>query len=1233
MATPLINEVVGSTTGTDVEFIELIGDPGTSLEGLSIIVVESDAVSSNGTIDKQIDLSGALGANGYYLIGNDSVLGTYGVAPNLSIPNNFIENSCYTIALVETGSITGSSVSGSEVVLDAVGVTDGDAGDSFFFGAPVVGPDGNFLPAGVRRISDGVDTGSAADWAFSDFNNDPAINTPTPAIEIVQPTLINEVLVSTAGNDVEFIEILGEPGTSLAGLSVLNIEASTSGNGVGGIDKRFDLPSNAEIGDNGFYLIGNNLVAGTLGVTPNADIPSNFFENSSSTIALVQTSTIADNTVTGNETVIDAVALQDSGGGTFFYNAPLLGPDGNFYPSAVSRLPDGGDFQLVNAFSPAGVNTTPKAGTFSGGGFVDRKIHKIQGSTDLADGTLVGRPGDADESPLLGDGVRVQGVVTQVLPGLNGFYLQEEDTDADADPFSSEGIFVAGSANVSIGNIVTVEGTVAEVEGETRIDSSSVTVENAGDNSALVTPTVIEFPTATVLVDADGDFVANLEAYEGMLATVPEAMSVTELFQLDRFGTIRISSEGRLEQFTQNNAPDKAGFKQHLKDIGARSLILDDGLDVQNPNDIFVPGLGADETLDNGDVFRMGDEYTNLTGVISYSEDSTGSEEPEYRIHLADGDLTQVNGREAAPEDVGSDYSVATFNVLNFFTTLDEFPRTEAVGPNSLEPRGADTNPQNARDGFTETSEYERQLAKLTEAIVQLDSDVIGLIEIENDFLDPGIRPIPADAQDPRDIAIQELVDSINVVMGAGTYDWVRTPFDPQFGTTEFVGSDAIAVGLIYDTTSTQIAAGTTSAVLTDDDLADLGLDFGNPVFDGPGTARAPLAATFEQTATGEQFTVAVNHFKSKGSVSPFGNNADQLDGQGNNNETRVQAATAVDAWLDSDPTGSRDPDILIIGDLNAYAREDPITFLESKGYTNLADSFLGDSSSSFVFDGQQGTLDYILANEPMLVQVTGFTEWPINADEPDAFDYNLEFNRDPERFSPDAFRASDHDPSVAGLDLDVIAGTSGDDRLFGTRDGDTIFGLSGEDTIRGRRGDDVIDGGKDDDRLYGNSGDDTLNGGAGNDVLSGGSGNDVFILGDGTGTDTIRDFDGPEGDGDDDDDDEGHWLSTFLRDGGDRIDVSDFSLTFSELKKNAVELDDAIRIDLDEDDSVIVYGLDDDDLSADAFIGLVPDAGAGHSGHSGGNGDSDHDHGTGLSTIGVRERLEHFDFDDWIYG
>lgn len=207
---------------------------------------------------------------------------------------------------------------------------------------------------------------------------------------------------------------------------------------------------------------------------------------------------------------------------------------------------------------------------------------------------------------------------------------------------------------------------------------------------------------------------------------------------------------------------------------------------------------------------------------------------------------------------------------------------------------------------------------------------------------------------------------------------------------------------------------------LTDADLLGLGLSAATPVFDGPSTNRAALAASFTEIESGAGLTIAVNHFKSKGG-NGTGGDADSGDGQGNFNETRTKGAEALSAWLASDPTGSGDEDFLILGDLNAYAMEDPIMALKDDGYTDLVNQFVGSAAYSFVFDGQFGSLDYALANDPLLAQVTGATEWRINADEPDILNYDTSFN-DPAFFNADnPFRSSDHDPIIVGLSLTPI--------------------------------------------------------------------------------------------------------------------------------------------------------------------------------------------------------------------
>jgi hypothetical protein len=97
---------------------------------------------------------------------------------------------------------------------------------------------------------------------------------------------------------------------------------------------------------------------------------------------------------------------------------------------------------------------------------------------------------------------------------------------------------------------------------------------------------------------------------------------------------------------------------------------------------------------------------------------------------------------------------------------------------------------------------------------------------------------------------------------------------------------------------------------------------------------------------------------------------------------------------LDTDPTGTGEKDVVILGDLNSYAKEDPVKALEAAGYTNLVSSFLGEDAYSYVFDGQWGYLDHALGSADLFGkdQVAGVAEFHINADEPSVLDYNTDF-------------------------------------------------------------------------------------------------------------------------------------------------------------------------------------------------------------------------------------------------
>lgn len=594
--------------------------------------------------------------------------------------------------------------------------------------------------------------------------------------------------------------------------------------------------------------------------------------------------------------------------------------------------------------------------------------------------------GDGARSPLVGDTVNVEAVVTSLITSadvLDGFFLQEQDADADTDPNTSEGVFVFCRANcpgaLAAGDLVQVTGVVAEFFDNTQINATAGTIAVVDSGRPLPTAAVVALPAATSTRDA-----ATFQSVEGMRTTISTTLAVSEYFNLARFGEIVLTAGERPYQYTHDNAPSEAGYEAYLADLATRRIILDDDSNDQNdatsgPLDnepYYYPTPG----LSTGNAFRGGDTITGLTGVFEYSFGA-------WKLRPVAGEdyvFEPTNPRAAAPAEVGGRLKVASFNVLNYFTTIDTTSsnRTGTCGGpgGTLDCRGADS-----------TAELDRQRAKIVAALLGLDADVIGLVEIQNDD----------------GVATADLVDALNAATAPGTYAYIDTGF---------LGTDAIKQAFVYRLASI--------TPVGDFAVLDAGVDVR---FDTMRN-RPALAQTFEEVTTGARFTAVVNHFKSKGSPCGAGDDS-PLDGSANCDGTRTAAAQALADWLATDPTGSGDPDVLVIGDLNSYRNERPITTLEKAGYTDLLEQFVGEDAYTYVFDGQLGYLDYALANAPLLGQVTGATAWHTNADEVPLLDYNdtvkdageASFERKSSAlplYAPDPFRASDHDAVVVGLDL-----------------------------------------------------------------------------------------------------------------------------------------------------------------------------------------------------------------------
>lgn len=651
------------------------------------------------------------------------------------------------------------------------------------------------------------------------------------------------------------------------------------------------------------------------------------------------------------------------------------------------------------------------------------RVTNSAGSADSATATITVTPagptitkidavqGAGAASPLVGQIVTVDAIVVGDYQGqagteLRGFFVQEQDADADADAATSEGIFVFCDTcvtAVSVGDNVQVTGAVSEFFNMTQINATtaaSVVVVSAGNS--LPTPASLTLPvpgvTGTTPTTAAPQINAYFEQSEGMLARFPVTLSVAEYFELARYGQIVLSQGGRPRQSTDLRAPSTASYAQSQVDQARRTIILDDLNNSQNfataaPDKPYFwprPGLSITNFL------RGGDTIANLTGVLHWSfAGQSGTD--AWRIRPVEPAFsyafTSANPRPAAPALPGG-LKVGAYNVLNLFLTPDTTASSSA-GPcgasQTLDCRGPDS-----------AAESLRQRAKLTQALASIDADALGLIELENT---PGVDPAATIAGD------------LNDAVGAGSYAAIATGV---------IGGDAIRVGIIY-------RPGKVTPVGPFKTL-DKTID---PRFNSD-IMRPSLAQTFQVNATGEIFTLVVNHLKSKGSCPASGPDADQLDGQGCWNPTRTSAAQAVADWIKTDPTGSGDPDFLVVGDMNAYRKEDPISAFKQAGLVDLIDTKIGAAAYSYLFNAQLGYLDHALATPSLAAQVAGVDEWHINADESDLLDYNDtvkdvgegSFERKSTSlplYEASPYRTSDHDPVLVGMDLRPLARVSND--------------------------------------------------------------------------------------------------------------------------------------------------------------------------------------------------------------
>lgn len=563
----------------------------------------------------------------------------------------------------------------------------------------------------------------------------------------------------------------------------------------------------------------------------------------------------------------------------------------------------------------------------------------------------------------------VEAIVTGVYPNWSpaGFYIQEADATADAHPLTSNGIFVVSSASVNVGDKVKLFGSVQEDNlspsfRQAVITPSIIILQSAGN--PLPALTNINLPV-TATVD-------ELEAFEGMLVQFPYSLTVSGNADLGTFGEVRLSRNGTVYQPTQildpNDNPAAGTNSTGSSNLAAvtaynnqnlfRTILLDDG---RNGVPLSLPYVDANNTL------RVGSTITNLTGVLGFGFSN-------YRIlPLPSGHPSgsapsfSFSARPASPPAVGApNIKAVSFNIENFFNG-------DGAGGGFPTARGANS-----------LVEFVRQRDKLVEALFLLDADVYGLVEVEND----GTGATSA---------IVQLVDALNTRAGVpGLYAYINDAAQPLPPT-----SDVIRNTIIYKTTSV------TTVGLPMIDL--------NTIHNRP-----PVVQTFNVTGANKTFNLVVIHHKSKGCGGSTGLDTDQGDGQACFNETRKNQTNALLNFITTTviPTSGTNR-VLVVGDYNAYAEEDPIDIMRSAGYI-----YTGTNTDvSYNFEGQLGALDHAMVTPSMASILTGIGKWSINSTEPTHLGYedNIQsggetINSWSSTYTVSPWATSDHDPVIIGL-------------------------------------------------------------------------------------------------------------------------------------------------------------------------------------------------------------------------
>ncbi|BDZ39125.1 hypothetical protein GCM10025863_17390 [Microbacterium suwonense] len=554
-----------------------------------------------------------------------------------------------------------------------------------------------------------------------------------------------------------------------------------------------------------------------------------------------------------------------------------------------------------------------------------------------------------------GTKVVVEGVITADYRtgGYDGIVIQTQGSGGDTDdtPGASDGIFVYLNGKSVPGSI----GDLVSVTGTVSeyFGQTQLTPGTAADvtlvTAGVGAPDPVALPASVVGTDR--------EQYENMLVTPTGDYLVASSHQLYNFGTLWLNPGELNVKSTELKSPGPDADAIAAANRADR-ILLDDGYNVQISNAAHPgdqPYFTEDVVVRNGD----GVDFGGNAFVLQYGFDDwrlqpvtplDSTSPASERVTF-----TTNNPRPSVPS-VGGDVQIASFNVYNYFTTLSS---------QNSDARGA-----------KDAAQFAIQKSKIVAAINGTGAEIVSLMEIENSVK----------LGEPIDSALADLVSGLNAAAGAEVWEYVPTPDaldDPA--TTDFITN-----AIIYKKGA--VTPKGESATITDETVW--------------GNAREPIAQTFD--IDGRTVTVVANHFKSKSGSDP-----EPADGQGLFNADRVAQAQSLLQFTEQLKADSGSSDILLIGDFNAYAQEDPIEVFTSQGWLDTVPG-KAKGQYTYTFDGELGSLDHVIASPSLASSITGAGVWAINS--PEWSDRGYAFGAT-ESGTP--FRSSDHDPILVGVSAD----------------------------------------------------------------------------------------------------------------------------------------------------------------------------------------------------------------------